>query len=134
MKSYEAKHYLLNARIAWAEVPDRNVYPFNLAAITKIEDIKFHPAKTFFVGENGSGKSTLAEALAVAWGLNAEGGSKNFNFKKRHSHLRLSAYLRISKGLKHPKDGLFLRAESDFNMATNIEELDTEPGGGPPVI
>lgn len=30
---------------------------------------------TFFVGENGSGKSTLMEALAVACGFNAEGGT-----------------------------------------------------------
>jgi predicted ATPase len=35
---------------------------------------------TFLIGENGSGKSTLLEAIAVARGFNAEGGTKNFRF------------------------------------------------------
>ncbi len=33
-----------------------------------------------------------------------------------------------------PKDGFFLRAESYFNVATSIEELDREPSFGPKVI
>ena len=32
-------------------------------------------ACTVLVGENGSGKSTIVEAVAMAFGLNAEGGS-----------------------------------------------------------
>jgi predicted ATPase len=35
---------------------------------------------TFFLGANGTGKSTLLEALAMALGFNAEGGSVNFRF------------------------------------------------------
>jgi predicted ATPase len=134
LKAYEAKHYLLNARIDWAKVQNPAVYPFNLPAISKIDDIKFHPEVTFFVGENGSGKSTLIESLAVAWGFNAEGGSKNFNFKTHESHSNLSDYIRISKGLTRARDGFFLRAESYFNIATNIEELDSEPGPSAPII
>src|SRR5206468_6037665 len=42
-------------------------------------------------------------------------------------------YLRISKGVPRPRDGFFLRAESFFNVATQIEELDAEPGAGPPI-
>ena len=136
MKAYEAKHYLLNARIEWNRVEDRSSYPFSLPAISKIDSIEFHPEVTFLVGENGSGKSTLIEALAVAWGFNAEGGSKNFNFRTRESHSPLNKFLRLTKGPRRARDGFFLRAESYFNMATNIEELDDDKSSiaGPPII
>ena len=58
-----------------------NQYPFNLAFLKDLKKLKIHPEVTFFVGENGMGKSTLIEAIAVASGFNAEGGTKNFNFK-----------------------------------------------------
>ena len=32
-----------------------------------------------------------------------------------------------------PGNGFFLRTESSFNVATEIERLDDEPGGGPPI-
>jgi predicted ATPase len=89
---------------------------------------------TFIVGENGSGKSTLLEAIAVAVGFNAEGGTKNFHFSTRDSHSPLHNYLRIVRSHVRPRDGFFLRAESFFNVATNIEQLDSEPSFGPPVI
>ena len=83
-------------------------------------------------GENGSGKSTLLEAVAVAYGFNPEGGTKNYMFSTFESHSPLHEYIRLAKGVKKAKDGYFLRAESFFNVATYIEELDRE-GGGPPV-
>jgi predicted ATPase len=43
---------------------------------------------TFLVGENGSGKSTLIEAIAVAVGFNAEGGSRDFHFSTRAGDAR----------------------------------------------
>lgn len=89
---------------------------------------------TFLIGENGSGKSTLLEAIAVAAGFNPEGGSKNFRFKTYASHSVLHEHLRLSRGTKKPRDGYFLRAESFFNVATEIERLDAEGGLGPPVI
>lgn len=89
---------------------------------------------TYFIGENGSGKSTLLEAIAVSLGFNAEGGTKNFSFGTRRSHSELHEYLRIAKGFRRPRDGYFLRAESFFNVATEIERLDEEPLGGPPII
>lgn len=83
---------------------------------------------TFFVGENGSGKSTLIEAIAVSAGLNPEGGSKNFRFSTRSSHSDLHRFLRLSRPAgKKWSDSYFLRAESFFNVATNIEELDKGP-------
>lgn len=104
-------------------VPDFDSYPFNLPAVRHLQVLAFHPAVTFIVGENGSGKSTLLEAIAVALGFNAEGGSRNFNFGTRASHSVLHEYIRIAKGFRRPRDGYFLRAESFFNVATEIERL-----------
>ena len=87
------------------------------------KEIKFTNNVTFFIGENGSGKSTLIEAIAVGMGFNAEGGSKNFNFSTRNTTYELSDCLTISKTAFH-KDGYFLRSESFFNVASNIEELE----------
>jgi predicted ATPase len=109
-------------------------YPFSLPAVRSFESIDLHPKVTFFVGENGSGKSTLLEAIAVSLGFNAEGGSKNFSFGTRRSHSELHEYLRIAKGFRRPRDGFFLRAESFFNVATEIENLDAEPAPGPLII
>ena len=109
-------------------------YPFCLPAVRTLEHIPLHPKVTFFVGENGSGKSTLLEAIAVALGFNAEGGSRNFRFGTRRSHSELHEYLRIARGIRPPRDGFFLRAESFFNVATEIENLDAAPAAGPPVI
>ncbi len=134
MKSYEAKHYLLRAEMLWDRVEDRGVYPFALPAISSFHEIEFHPKVTFIIGENGSGKSTLIEALAIAWGFNAEGGSKNFNFGTFVSQSSLSRSMRLVKSVRRAKDGFFLRAESYFNVATNIEQLDAEPGLSPPII
>lgn len=115
------------------KVHDFKRYPFSIPAIGKLETLKLHPKVTFFVGENGSGKSTLLEAIAVAAGFNPEGGSKNFSFSTRASESELHQALRLVRGVKRPRTGYFLRAESFFNVATNIEKLDEEPGG-PPII
>jgi predicted ATPase len=81
------------------------------------------------IGENGAGKSTLIEAIAVLAGFNAEGGSKNFRFGTRRSESCLHQFMRPVRGHRRPRDGFFLRAESYFNVATEIERLDEEQGG-----
>ncbi|MFT3685980.1 MAG: AAA family ATPase [Phycisphaerales bacterium] len=127
------KPFLASMRLTRELVPAFNVYPFSLAAVAGLETIEFHPRVTFFVGENGSGKSTLMEAIAVALGLNPEGGSKNFNFATRASHSQLSEFLVLKRSLRKPRNLWFLRAESFFNVASEIERLDAE-GGGPRII
>jgi predicted ATPase len=82
---------------------------------------------TLFAGENGSGKSTLIEAIAVAAGFNAEGGSRNVTVSTRASHSDLHKHLRLVRGTRRPRTGYFLRAESFFNVATYIEQLG-DPG------
>ena len=118
------------------KVPSFSEYPYSLSAVSKLHSLELHPSVTFVVGENGSGKSTLLEAISVAWGFNPEGGSRNFNFHSRESHSPLHAALRLSKSPKRPSDGYFLRAESFYNVATEIEELDKimTPLPQPPVI
>src|SRR6266404_1592124 len=110
-----SKQYIVEIGLRREKVESFDEYPFSLAAVRKLERLKLHPAVTFFVGENGSGKSTLLEAIAVAFGFNAEGGSKNFRFGTRESHSELYKFLRIAKGISRPHDGFFLRAESFFN-------------------
>lgn len=85
---------------------------------------------TFFAGENGTGKSTLIEAVAVCAGFNAEGGSRNFNFSTNATESPLCRYITLTKGA-YEKDGYFLRAESFYNVASNIEALDSYPSGAP---
>jgi predicted ATPase len=104
-------------------------YPFCLPVVRSLSEVSFHPKVTFIIGENGSGKSTLLEALAVCMGFNPEGGSRNFNFATHASHSPLHEYLRVVKGVKQPRTGFFLRAESFYNVATEIERLDSEMGG-----
>lgn len=126
--------YILRIGLKRDKVSSFENYPFSLPAVRGLDQLEPHPKVTFFVGENGSGKSTLLEAIAVAMGFNPEGGSKNFRFGTRTSHSVLHAHLRIAKGVRRPKDGFFLRAESFFNVATEIERMDEEPSFDPPVI
>ena len=133
MNTIYKEHYLISAELRRDKVRSFDAFPFSIPVVRNLEKLTFHPAVTFLVGENGAGKSTLLEAIASAWGFNPEGGSKNFNFATHNSHSNLGEYLRLSKGIKRPKDGFFLRAESFYNVATQIEKLDKELGG-PPII
>ena len=93
-------------------------FPYTIPSIFQLKELRFDKPVTFFVGENGSGKSTLLEAIAVNLGLNAEGGSRNFNFRTTESHSQLYENLKIIRGHKRPKDSYFLKAESFYNVAT----------------
>lgn len=126
-RALDAKHYLLKISLLRDKVPGFTRYPFSIPAVKDLHEIVLHPAVTFFIGENGAGKSTLIEAIAVAAGFNPEGGTKNFNFETRQTHSELYSYLRLQRGVKKPSDGFFLRAESFYNVASNIDELDSIP-------
>lgn len=104
-------------------------YPLNIPAIARLGRLPLHPSVTFLVGENGSGKSTILEAVAYTVGLNPEGGSRNFNFATRESHSDLHRHLRVGRTAAQPQDLFFLRAESFFNVATEIERMGGTPGG-----
>src|ERR1022692_4393430 len=101
-------------------------YPFSLPAVRWLSQaggLDIAPGVTFLVGENGTGKSTLLEAVAVAAGLNAEGGSQNFRFVTRASESSLGNHLILTWSAAKPRTRFFLRAESYYNVATEIENL-----------
>ena len=127
--------FLRTVAVVRERIADPAAYPFALPVVRALVDAPIALAPvTYFVGENGSGKSTLLEAVAVATGFNAEGGTKNFAFATRRSESPLHQALRLGRGARRPRTGFFLRAESFFNVATEIERMDREPSFGPPVI
>ncbi|MFD0713430.1 AAA family ATPase [Paenibacillus sp. GCM10027626] len=113
--------------------PPGEEYPFRIGAIRHLDTLHFHPKVTYIVGDNGIGKSTLIEAMAVAWGFNPEGGTLNFSFSTMETHSSLYQYVRLARGARRPRDGFFFRAESYYNLASHIDELDSEPSFGPPI-
>lgn len=93
-------------------------YVREIEPIRNIEEFAFSRRITLFTGENGSGKSTLLEALAVACGLNPEGGTLNYHFHTYDDHSMLSGAIRLKRGTCRPLWYTFLRAESFYNVAT----------------
>ena len=108
--------------IDWRRISPES-YLRNIPAINGLENLKFHQPITFFVGENGSGKSTLLEAIAIAYGFNPEGGTKNYNFSTFDSHSELYQAIRLFKGPVKTQWGYFLRAESFYNVATKKKNI-----------
>ena len=123
------------SEIKYADPVDCRSYLAALPVVKHLarQSIALERPVTIFVGENGTGKSTLLEAVAVAYGFNPEGGTKNFDFSTNATHSELYEHLRLSRKA-YAKDGFFLRAESLYNVATNIDELDQAPSFGRPLI
>ncbi len=127
------KPHLLRASFRPDAEIDESVYPFNIPAVAEIGLIDFHPNVTFFVGENGSGKSTVLEALAVAMGFGAEGGTKSVRLHTTNDQPAISPLhdsLRVARIAPLPRDGYFLRAESFFNVATYMDDMPGHNGYG----
>ncbi|MEU4624123.1 AAA family ATPase [Actinoplanes sp. NPDC023801] len=105
----------------------RDGYPFELPAVRALADggeLRFPTPVTLLCGDNGSGKSTLIEAIAVAAGFNPEGGTTAFNFATRPTESSLGGHLTLVRTAgRKPRTGFFLRAESYYNVATEIERL-----------
>jgi len=126
--------FLRSLQVLPERIQNPDAFPFTIPAIRTLRSLELDPRITFFLGENGSGKSTLIEAIAMAEGFNPEGGSKGFSFSTRQSESGLWRCIRLVRGARRPTTGFFLRAESFFNVATEIERLDAEPGPGPPIL
>lgn len=118
-------------RVELTGVPERRCYWKELPAVQSLWEspLLLEQPVTFLVGENGTGKSTLLEAIAVAAGFNPEGGTRNFSFSSRETHSELYEYLRLVRGYRRPRDGFFLRAESFYNVASNIDDLNQRVPG-----
>ena len=118
--------YLKKAKLKKQEKDFFDKYPYNVASIRLLDEITLNDKVTFIIGENGTGKSTLLEAIAVSLGFNPEGGSKNFNFQTSSGQKYAADALELKLSSLREKDNYFLRAESFYNVATNIDYLDAE--------
>lgn len=121
--------FIQGLNFEWEKI-EADSYLREIDAIKEMEYLEFHNNITIFVGENGSGKSTLLEAIAVNYGFNPEGGTKNYSFSTFDSHSELCDAIRLSRGFRKPKWGYFLRAESFYNVAT-AEDSYSKDGGVP---
>ncbi|SFQ82104.1 AAA family ATPase [Amycolatopsis rubida] len=121
-------------RVRIAQDSGTGRYPFTLPVVQRLAQtggLHLDPGVTFLVGDNGTGKSTLVEALAVSAGFNPEGGSQSFRFATRATESSLGDHLVLRWGVRKPRTGFFLRAESYYNVASEIERLDQDPGSPP---
>jgi predicted ATPase len=106
-------------------VEDWTVYPFCVPTIASLPEINLDSRIVFFAGENGSGKSTLLEAIASHYGFGPEGGNRSFSSNTTESNQSIDPLrkaLRLSFD-KRTGEGFFLRAESFFNTATELDNL-----------
>ena len=119
----KTKPYLRQIVFERDDVPNLDAYPFNIPALKALDTLDFHADVTFLIGENGSGKSTLIEAIARTMGFGPEGGTKNVKLETADTVSSLHRYLRPVRGVRAPRDGYFLRAESFYNVATYMDEV-----------
>lgn len=109
------------------EISSFNQYPFSIPSIKSLDEILIDRSITFFVGENGSGKSTLLEAIADKCDFNTAGGGRNNNYEVHAAESVLGNFIRLS-WLPKITNGFFLRAESFYNFATYLDEMEELDG------
>lgn len=98
-----------------------------MPSISSLGTLSFSSRVTFFVGENGTGKSTLLEALALAIGFGPQGGSLHsvnaLRDRGDQGPKALADALQLTWSHRRV-NGYFFRAESFFDVATHVDELD----------
>ncbi len=107
-----------------ASPADRSTWWARIPAVAAVLDsgLELPAGVTFLVGENGSGKSTLTEALAMAYGLNPEGGSRSARHRTRGSESALAECLRLVRSPDATgAHAYFLRAETTHGLYTYLE-------------
>ena len=99
------------------------VWPASLPAVAQLlrDGLDLPPGVTFLVGENGSGKSTLVEAVAMAFGLAAEGGTRNVLEGTRATESPLHRWITLERSPGASRWGFFLRAETMHGYFTRQE-------------
>jgi predicted ATPase len=114
-------HILRHIQLSEEYPHDFSRYPLTIPAIANLGILQFAAGVTFLVGENGAGKSTLIEAIAIKAGFNPEGGTKNFTGKHHSTESSLHENLWLARGFRKERGvGFFMRAETMFNVATEI--------------
>jgi predicted ATPase len=106
----------------YAVLPAPNVWPVSIPAVGQVlRDGLDLGSCTILVGDNGTGKSTLIEAIAMAFGLNAEGGSTGARHRTHDTESGLSDWLRLVRGPGASKWGDFVRAETMHGLLTYLD-------------
>jgi predicted ATPase len=101
-------------------------FPFDVPAVAAVEQLRLDAPVTLLAGDNGSGKSTIVEAVAEAMGFDAGGGELD-----RLGELPavprpvFDGALEPVLGVRKPRNGYFLRAESFFNVASFVDSAGT---------
>ena len=104
-------------------LPTPRVWPQTIPAVAQLleEGLDLGPA-TVLVGPNGSGKSTILEAVAMAFGLNAEGGSTGAMHQTRKTESALVEWLRLVRGPGASRWGYFVRAETMHGLFSYLQD------------
>jgi predicted ATPase len=102
---------------------DPAAWPYHLPCVRHVlsEGLELG-ALTILVGENGAGKSTLVEAIAMAYGLNAEGGSTHARHTTQPTESPLWKSLRLERAIGANRWGFFLRAETMHGFYTYLAD------------
>jgi len=121
------RHFLHSLTFDHESVTDWDTHPFSVPAFRQLQTLELHPKVTFFIGENGSGKSTLLESIAEKLGFRFSGGSRVESLFKHEYTSPLTPLIKLTRTSNRPMDGFFLRAESFYNWATELDELEATP-------
>lgn len=98
-------------------------FPFDLPVLSDLDQLVFDQPVTFLIGENGTGKSTVMELIAGLMGMNREGGSRNQLFSTYEESNMLIDACRPIRFPNRPRDNYFYRAETFYNLMTDLEEV-----------
>lgn len=98
--------FIMKVQIDWKKI-SRESYLREIPALRRMKQLSFLSPITFLAGENGTGKSTLLEAIAVAYGFNPEGGTRNYRFSTCDSHSQLYEAITLSRSFRKPRGGIF---------------------------
>ena len=111
-------------RVVANEYAERGRWPATIPAVAQIldEGLDLGQGVTLLVGENGTGKSTIVEAVAMEFGLSAEGGSPHARHSTRASESDLWRWIRLERSPGAPRWGFFLRAETMHGLYSYLEE------------
>lgn len=99
-------------------------WPASIPAVGQIlrDGLDLPAGVTLLVGENGSGKSTIVEAVAMAFGLAPEGGTRNVSTGSRETESPLHRWISLERPGGAPRWGFFLRAETMHGYFTRQED------------
>jgi predicted ATPase len=112
------------SRVVANEYAEPGRWPATIPAVAQVlhEGLELGPGVTLLVGENGTGKSTIVEAVAMEFGLSAEGGSRHARHATRASESDLWRWIRLERAPGASRWGFFLRAETMHGFYSYLEQ------------